>query len=558
MDPEKGTPTPLAPNSTHASQTLTAAHTLPRKSSLKNIDNSKSQSKSKLNTRTPKPAKPKSKWRVTLENWMVNEGPVWILAAVWFSVQIALFLYNFTYYNTTPIYTRVRSIVGLGLPIARSAASIINLASGLILFTVCRNIISMVRKVKVIHKVLPLDHNIVIHRALGWTIAFWSFVHSVAHFFNLLNRWRASGGLETPETNAWATGTGITGQLLVLVLFLMVTSSVFLVRRKYFEIFWFTHHLFLLWFALLLLHGSFCFIKADGPNPCGSGPSFWKYWVASGFCYLTERIIREIRGRFLHTHIHKVIQHPSKVVEVQIKKPSVRMQSGQYIFLCCPEVALYEWHPFTLTSAPQEDFISVHIRVVGDWTTAFAERLGCRWDKKGMPCGMDPAVGAAAREALPRVMVDGPYGAASEDVFKYEVSVCVGAGIGVTPFASVLKNIWYHVINPTTVIKLRKVYFIWVCRDKEAFEWFQDLLHAIEEESLDAFLDLRIYLTGAFADSEIRNLVLNDQEGVSDALTGLRSPTFYGRPNLDALFKDVFCRGHPGADIGVFFCGPKP
>jgi NADPH oxidase 2 len=37
---------------------------------------------------------------------------------------------------------------------------------------------------------------------------------------------------------------------------------------------------------------------------------------------------------------------------------------------------------------------------------------------------------------LPRVMVDGPFGSASEDFLNYETVLLVGAGIGVTPFAS--------------------------------------------------------------------------------------------------------------------------
>ena len=120
-------------------------------------------------------------------------------------------------------------------------------------------------------------------------------------------------------------------------------------------------------------------------------------------------------------------------------------------------MGVFEWHPFTLTSSPYEDFISVHIRVVGDWTTKFAERLGCRFGNEKLKRYKD----------LPYIMVDGGYGSASEDVFEYEVAVLVGAGIGVTPFASILKTIWYRYRNREDLKELKKVYFIWSCRDKD-------------------------------------------------------------------------------------------
>lgn len=56
-----------------------------------------------------------------------------------------------------------------------------------------------------------------------------------------------------------------------------------------------------------------------------------------------------------------------------------------------------------------------------------------------------------------RVAVDGPYGSATTDVFHYRVSVCIAAGIGVTPFASILKSIWYKCCNRNTVLALQKV-----------------------------------------------------------------------------------------------------
>jgi hypothetical protein len=56
-----------------------------------------------------------------------------------------------------------------------------------------------------------------------------------------------------------------------------------------------------------------------------------------------------------------------------------------------------------------------------------------------------------------RIAVDGPFGTASEDVFSYEVVMLVGAGIGVTPFASILKSVWYKYCDNATSLKLKKV-----------------------------------------------------------------------------------------------------
>ena len=45
-------------------------------------------------------------------------------------------------------------------------------------------------------------------------------------------------------------------------------------------------------------------------------------------------------------------------------------QPGDYIFLKVPAIAKYEWHPFTISSSPeQQDFIGLHIRSVGTWTS---------------------------------------------------------------------------------------------------------------------------------------------------------------------------------------------
>lgn len=57
--------------------------------------------------------------------------------------------------------------------------------------------------------------------------------------------------------------------------------------------------------------------------------------------------------------------------------------------------------------------------------------------------------------------MDGPFGTASEDVFDYEVSMLVGAGIGVTPFASILKSIWYKFKDSDPKLRTKRVRTCW-------------------------------------------------------------------------------------------------
>ena len=146
--------------------------------------------------------------------------------------------------------------------------------------------------------------------------------------------------------------------------------------------------------------------------------------------------------------------HPSGAMELRFTKPSFKYKSGQWLFLQVPEVSKFQWHPFTISSAPDDPYVSVHIRRAGDFTTALGERLGCTnalvnqltlEAKKGMEKASDATFSEVSMAAvnLPALRIDGPFGAPAEDVFESEVAILIGTGIGVTPFASILKNIVY-------------------------------------------------------------------------------------------------------------------
>ncbi|ROT38362.1 hypothetical protein SODALDRAFT_359445 [Sodiomyces alkalinus F11] len=504
--------------------------------------------------------------REKFDRWMINEGYRRFFVFVFVLLHGLVFAFacvNFALKDNLQI---ARDTFGPTFVIARSAALVLHVDVALILFPVCRTFISLARRTP-LNGIIQFDKNITFHKVTAWSIVFFSWVHTIAHWVNF--------GLIAAKHNlgfyGWllanlASGPGWTGYVMLIALMGMVVTSMEKPRRANYERFWYTHHMFIVFFFFWSFHGAFCMIQPDFAPFCVSVGSsatgvFWQYWMYGGFCYLAERVAREVRGRH-RTYISKVIQHPSNVCEIQIKKENTKTKAGQYIFLCCPAVSLWQYHPFTLTSAPEEDYISVHMRVVGDFTRSLSTALGCDFDKKkdtskvvgvnGDGSDVDPVL----RRVLPRVYVDGPFGSASEDVFKYEVSVLCGAGIGVTPFASILKSIWYRMNYPQKKTRLSKVYFFWICRDFGSFEWFRSLLLAIEAQDVDNRIEIHTYLTAKIKADDATNIMINDANADKDTITGLRSPTNFGRPNWDMIFRGIR-KLHAPAEAGVFFCGPK-
>jgi NADPH oxidase 1 len=132
-------------------------------------------------------------------------------------------------------------------------------------------------------------------------------------------------------------------------------------------------------------------------------------------------------------------------MELRIVKPSFKYVAGQWLFLQVPELSKFQWHPFTITSAPEDPYVSVHIRQVGDFTRALGDRLGVGpsvvasmtqaalkgTEKDNKDATRGDFVELDGALSLPALRIDGPYGAPAEDVFNKQVAVLVGAGIGV-------------------------------------------------------------------------------------------------------------------------------
>lgn len=121
---------------------------------------------------------------------------------------------------------------------------------------------------------------------------------------------------------------------------------------------------------------------------------------------------------------------------------------------------------------------------------------------------MDQWIGPDGK--TPIIRLDGPFGAPAEDVFNYEHIMLIAAGIGVTPYSSILKHIRNRVAAGTAG-KLRKVYFYWINRDEGSWEWFADILAKLETEAR-GFIEIHTFFTGELKVDDIRLIIFNSSE----------------------------------------------
>lgn len=299
--------------------------------------------------------------------------------------------------------------------------------------------------------------------------------------------------------------------------------------------------------------------------------------------YACERLIRALRSGYKSVQISKVAVYPGNVLALQMTKPQgFKYTSGQYIFVNCADVSPFEWHPFSLTSAPGDDYVSVHIRTLGDWTSQLRSLFSklCQPPTNADQSGLLRAdIGQGnCIPRMPRLKIDGPYGAPAQDYRNYDVLLLVGLGIGATPLISILKDVLNHIKQQKDIEKelsgpkrnnnnstykpfaVKRAYFYWVTREQGSFEWFRSVMNEVADYDQDRLIELHNYCTSVYEEGDARSALihmlqsLNHAKNGVDIVSGTRVKTHFARPNWRAVFKRVAIN-HTDKRVGVFYCG---
>eukprot|EP00118_Oscarella_pearsei_P028224 m.1711 g.1711 ORF g.1711 m.1711 type:complete len:1810 (+) comp7753_c0_seq1:180-5609(+) len=480
------------------------------------------------------------------------------LTIIYQLVTVCIFVERAYNYSFEREHSGLRRIAGYGVTVTRGAASAMMFTYSTLLLTMCRNAITHLRSTQ-FNEYIPFDSFHLFHRQFAMTALFYTAIHIVGHAINFyhistqpaddltcLFREVFHTSDQLPKFQYWLFGTltGVTAVLLTAVTAVIFVFATPYARRHVFNAFWITHRLYIVFYILMILHGAGRLVQA---------PIFYLYFVGPVCAFIIDRLISSSRD-----HVRLAVTNaellPSGVTCLKIKKPrNFEYKSGQWVRIACLAQGQREFHPFTLTSAPHEESLSLHIRAVGPWTS----NLRNTYDRSTLK-----------DRPFPKLYLDGPFGEGHQDWYKFEVAVMVGGGIGVTPFASILKDI-VRKKEKGGALNCKKCYFVWVTRTQRQFEWMTDIIREVEEQDdkrdgKSSLIDVHIFITQFYNKFDLRTTMLyvcerHFQRFYNRSLfTGLRAITHFGRPEFDQFLNEIKVANPLTKKIGVFSCGPLP
>ncbi|POM64231.1 Ferric reductase, partial [Phytophthora palmivora] len=261
------------------------------------------------------------------------------------------------------------------------------------------------------------------------------------------------------EDNESKTQTGAIAFMAMIFMYLLSLNKI---RRRYFEFFVRMHWiLFIVVIIAAVAHGAFFALFGILP---------WFIDMLYRLVFRSRSYSKGKKGSASQMGIiarDQVSIHalPGNITRIQF--PRVRKDSGetfeyeagQYAFLCIPSISSLEWHPFTISSSPNEAMVTFHIKTLGDWTRK-----------------VRTAVVDAVESSPFDILLDGPYGKVSVDIDSsavYSHYVLFSGGIGVTPMRSIVN--WLHSDHVSGYRSdIKNVHFVWSVRDRDLIQALVD------------------------------------------------------------------------------------
>ncbi|KAF1328972.1 Ferric reduction oxidase 7, partial [Globisporangium splendens] len=218
------------------------------------------------------------------------------------------------------------------------------------------------------------------------------------------------------------------GEISLFFLLLVGVTSIPWVRRKLFETFYYTHHLYILGVVFAVMHWVTC---------------IW-WFLPTLVVYLISRSISTWNA----LHPVQVVEFTAladDIVKIALTRSTTgggggEFQIGQFVYLNVPAISKLQWHAFTISSSPRSSAttFTILLKSLGDWTRDLVELA----EKTSAIAHVNDSKPSEQQQQLqPTMLVDGFYGSSLQCYEEFSTLCLIGGGIGVTPLFAILEDI---------------------------------------------------------------------------------------------------------------------
>ncbi|KAL3499920.1 hypothetical protein ACH5RR_039013 [Cinchona calisaya] len=322
---------------------------------------------------------------------------------------------------------------------------------------------------------IPFEHAIRYHTWLGHVTMSMFTLHGLFYVV----AWSLQGRL-LDQITGWKSRdfAVVPGVCCLLTGLTMWLTSISAVRRKCFELFYYTHQLYVVFVIFLVLHvGDFIFTIA----------------AAGIFIFMLDRFLRFCQSR-KKVDILSAKCFPCGTVELVLSKPAnLQYNALGWVFVQIRDISLLQWHPFSVSSSPFDgkNHLAILIKVVGEWTGKLKDHILSTSEE-------EPELKQQLLHPQPKisVFVEGPYGHISSYHRMYENLILVAGGIGISPFLAILSDVLNHVKDRKPCLP-KNILMVWAVKKSDELSLLQavnmESICAVFSESLN--LDIQTFVT---------------------------------------------------------------
>lgn len=448
----------------------------------------------------------------------------WYFLLLWIGINSAVFTLGFYMQKNNEGLSTLNKL-GWSVYTSRGAGLCLAFLPVFILVPLCKHTITWLRnKAKILPKNIFPENSILVHKTASYTLLLFSIIHFLGHLFNFQG---VENILKLKPATSLHFGMigGITGHLMLFCVLVISASSLGFIRSRRFNVFYWFHHFYIVFFLVYFFHGTGCFVKTNDGKCMPYYSNVLN--ILPVIVYTIERMYQEI---FIKSVKISRVTFSDSMMNVYFDKNCIKgYQTGQHVYIKVPVVSGHEWHPFTISSIPEEPEACVSIRAMGDWTTKLRDTL--------------------IENAEVDIFVNGPFASPADSFEDYDYLVLVASGIGVTPFIGILKEVSRRSSEET---KIKRVDLAWAVPDSYSLRWFDDEINQIWNTATNEKIKFHLFITEKISDPERIKDVVNHR--VSSRIIGTDVMYNYGRPDFKKFFKRYSSEG-TGIKVACMVCG---